>query len=225
VLQRSQQKKAETLATRLRHWFGTKKYQVRQCVYTRAYRTATPLGQSVVSDFWEGQAAGIDEQWGCAQHDFHLLRTLLQRYRPKRVLDVGCGSGRLFGLFAEQGITDLVGIDISGKALVIARQRYPRAVTIQCKVEELDYPPGHFDLALCNRVLQHIPPAAISGAVERLCRSCRLIYVNELTESDQQQETFFMFRHPYPLLFGSRGLQLLERGAIGAQTFQLFGAG
>lgn len=211
------------MTTTLRHWLGTKKYQLGQSLRGLAYRTATPWGQRVVSDFWEGQASAIDEQWGRDQHDFHVLGALFQHYHPQALLDVGCGSGRLFGLYAEHGITDLVGMDIAEKALSLAKERYPWAVTFQGKVEDLDFPAKRFDLAICNRVLQHIPPNAIAGALKKLCTICRLVYVNELAESDHLKEEFFMFRHHYPTLFANQGFRLLEKGQIGQQTFQLFG--
>ena len=79
------------MATTLRHWLGAQKYQLGQTLRGLAYRTGTPWGQQVVSNFWEEQAAPIHEQWGHDEHDFHVLSKLFRQYQPKSLLDVGCG--------------------------------------------------------------------------------------------------------------------------------------
>ena len=216
------------MAIAMRHWLGAKKYQVGQTIRALAYRTPTPWGRSVVTSFWEEQATIIHQQWGEDTHDFALLATLFRKYAtpdvPLSILDVGCGSGRLFGLYQAQGVNDIVGLDISEKALALANQRYPGVQTIQGKVEDLDFPADRFSLAICNRVLQHIPPTMIAEAIGKLCRICRMVYVNELTDSDQLREEFFMFRHDYPAFFAEHGLYLAESGTIGKQTYYLYAA-
>jgi len=214
------------MTTTLRHWLGTKKYEMGEAVRALAYRTPTPWGKRVVANFWEEQAIPIHEQWGEEQHDFAVIETIFDRFvaeqRTIAVLDVGCGSGRLFGLYQNSGVVDIVGLDISEKALALAAERYPTVPTIQGKVEELIFPANRFSVAICNRVLQHIPPNAIAGAIKTLSTICEMVYVNELTETDQLREEFFMFRHDYPALFAKAGCELVENGIIGQQTYYLF---
>lgn len=216
------------MAIAMRHWLGAKKYQMGQAVRALAYRTPTPWGHRVVTSFWEEQATLIHEQWGEETHDFALLTSLFHKYAmpsaPLSILDVGCGSGRLFGLYQAEGIHDIVGLDISERALALANQRYPTVQTIQGKVEDLDFPAARFSLAICNRVLQHIPPTMIAEAIGKLCTICRMVYVNELTDSDQLREEFFMFRHDYPAFFAQHGFYLAESGIIGKQTYYLYAA-
>lgn len=224
-----QKEERSSMATTLRHWLGTKKYEMGQAMRALAYRTPTPWGKRVVADFWEEQASIIHEQWGADRHDFAVLQTILARYgaahQPVSVLDVGCGSGRLFGLYQASGVSNIVGLDISEKALALAAARYPTVPIIQGKVEDLDFPADHFSLTVCNRVLQHIAPNAIAGAVEKLCTISKLVYVNELTTTDGQREEFFMFRHDYPALFARQNCQVADRGIIGKQTYYLFAHG
>ena len=214
------------MATPFRHWLGTKKYEMGQAVRALAYRTPTPWSKRIVADFWEEQAIVIHEQWGDDCHDFEVLQKIFATHgsngEPISVLDVGCGSGRLFGFYLANDIEDIVGLDISEKALALAGERYPDVPTIQGKVEDLAFPPQRFSVAICNRVLQHIPPNAIAGAIEKLCTICDMIYVNELTDSDQLNEEFFMFRHNYPALFARHSCQLVDSGIIGQQTYYLF---
>ena len=211
------------MAATVRHWLGAKKYQMGERLRKIAYRTPTPWSKQVVAHFWEEQAEIIHNQWGHDQHDFAILRQIFTTYGVQAVIDVGCGSGRLFDLYQQQGIRDVVGVDIAEKALQLANQRHPWVPTQQRKVEELQFEAQRFDLAICNRVLQHIPPAAISGAIAKLSTIARLVYVNELTQSDQLNEEFFMFRHDYGQRFAEVGLRLLESGQIGRQTYYLYG--
>ncbi|MEZ4868711.1 MAG: class I SAM-dependent methyltransferase [Caldilineaceae bacterium] len=206
----------------IHRWLGSQKDKLAQALRAFAYRNGTPWGRRVVSEFWETQASTIHARSGKDQHDFHVLGRIFKSYKVHSILDVGCGSGRLFELYAQYNIQDVVGIDISEKALAIAQKRHPQVSTIQCQVEELDFPPQHFDLAICNRVLQHIPLRMIALAIQRLCTSCRMVYVNELTVSDQLHEEFFMFQHNYQELFAAQNFRLLEKGKLGQQTFQLY---
>lgn len=207
----------------VRRWLGGQKYAMGQRLRALAYRTETRWGRQVVSEFWEAQAPTIHAQWGNTQHDFPLLSALLQRYQPTTLLDVGCGSGRLFGLYREQGIANMVGMDLSVQALALAKARYPWSNSFQGQVEALALPVNSVDLAICNRVLQHIPPHAIASAIAQLCTCCRLVYLNELTERDGLPEEFFMFRHPYLQLFAAQGFHRLETGEIDQQHYQVFG--
>lgn len=206
----------------VRRWAGRQKYAIEQWLRGLAYRTETSWGRQVVSNFWEEQAEPIHEQWGSTQHDFQLLSALLQRYQPSTLLDVGCGSGRLFGLYIEQGVQEIVGMDLSANALALANARYPWIKLFQGKVEELALPVNCFELAICNRVLQHVPPRAIERAVAQLGTRCRLVYINELTERDRLREEFFMFCHAYPQIFAAQGFHLLETGEIEQQRYQVF---
>ena len=91
------------------------------------------------------------------------------------------------------------------------------------RFEDFDYPEDRFDLAVCNRILQHIPDHSIAGVVAKLCDLCRLVYVNELTSSDDLHENYYMVRHDYQVLFSSNEFDLLEEGLIGKQTYSLYG--
>lgn len=206
----------------LRRWLGYAKWRAGQVGRWLTYRLPLPGSRWYIRRLWEQQATYIHSQWGEAEHDYALLNRLLDRYQPQALIDVGCGSGRLFKLYLQQQIPTIVGVDISAQALAIAGERFPQVTTRCERLEELTFPANTFDLAICNRVLQHIPPHAIRQVTARLCHVARAVYINELSASDELSENYYMVRHNYPALFGAHAFTIVDEGRLGEQSYQLY---
>lgn len=75
-----------------------------------------------------------------------------------KVLDLGCGNGRLYQAFKEKKITYL-GIDFSEELLKIAKKNYPQGKFLLADItEEKTYKKiGTFDICFCIAVLYHLP--------------------------------------------------------------------
>jgi ubiquinone/menaquinone biosynthesis C-methylase UbiE len=172
--------------------------------------------------FWESATKEIYEKWGEAREDYETLSKITDKYRPVSILDVGCGTGRLFRLYQEKNINDVIGIDISEKALKLANKNFPNVKTTRMELEDMNFGYKRFDLAICNRVLQHIPKKDIDTVIKKICFSSWMIYINELTSSDDVPETKGMFKHNYQRILNKNGFHLCEKGNIGRQTWFLF---
>jgi 2-polyprenyl-3-methyl-5-hydroxy-6-metoxy-1,4-benzoquinol methylase len=172
--------------------------------------------------YWDSKAEDIYEKWGKSSHDWKVLSLLIDRYKPSSILDVGCGSGRLFGLYQQKHINDVIGIDVSEKALKLANRDFPTVKTMRMKTEDMNFGYKQFDLAICNRTLQHIPKQNIDTVIKKLCSSSWMVYINELTSSDGISESKDMFKHDYLSILGKNGFRLCEEGNIGRQTWLLF---
>lgn len=87
---------------------------------------------------------------------------------PARVADLGCGSGSLSVLLAEEGY-DVSGLDLSGQMLELARAKAERAgVAVSFEQGDAAEPglePGGFDVVMCRHVLWAMPDP--SAALER----------------------------------------------------------
>jgi trans-aconitate methyltransferase len=84
---------------------------------------------------------------------------------PRKLLDFGCGDGATTPLLlAALKAESAVGIDVSAKSLEVARKQYG---TPQIKYEFIDEfkASGRMDLAYCNGVFHHIPPAQRTEAL------------------------------------------------------------
>lgn len=65
-----------------------------------------------------------------------------------RVLDVACGAGHVVRAALERG-HEAAGIDVSGEAIALARQRLPAADLRQANAEQLPFADGTFDGVTC----------------------------------------------------------------------------
>lgn len=94
--------------------------------------------------------------------NFAEFRAMIERARPldsiRRMLDWGCGSGRLISFFAAYSpIPGLFGCDIDPDAIAWAREHIPGCGFQTVPPEPpTDYPDGHFDLITAFSVLTHL---------------------------------------------------------------------
>lgn len=74
----------------------------------------------------------------------------------ERVLDLGCGNGRLSELFRDKNI-EYIGVDNSEKLIEIAKAKYPEAKFQVASALNLPFPDDYFDKIFSIAVLHHIP--------------------------------------------------------------------
>jgi SAM-dependent methyltransferase len=76
----------------------------------------------------------------------------------RRILDVGCGTGKQLGLFLEWGARpeDLFGIDLIPDRVSAARALHPRMNIELANAESLPYANGAFDLVVVSTVFSSI---------------------------------------------------------------------
>ncbi len=87
---------------------------------------------------WDRRYAEDDLPWDTGRPDTYLVRTV-SRWPVRRgtVLDVGCGTGTNTIWLARQGF-DAIGLDISARAVEIARER-SAAAGVSCRFLEDDF--------------------------------------------------------------------------------------
>jgi len=153
-----------------------------------------------------------------ASVDYPIHRAYLQKFQPKRLLDIGCGSGRLFPLYAELMIPEVVGIDISPTAISKIKP-YPNCSAEVMEVEALNFPENHFDAAISNAVLRHIPPGSrITRAVSNIAEQCKSILLREPIRGKGSAHDF---RHDYEACFYGK-MRLVEHYQDGAVDVFIF---
>ena len=73
-----------------------------------------------------------------------------------KVLDLGCGSGRLYQLFEGLSI-EYTGVDQSEKQLENARKNYPAGEFIASEMRSLPFEDNKFDVIYCIATFHHLP--------------------------------------------------------------------
>ncbi|NCO80431.1 class I SAM-dependent methyltransferase [bacterium] len=74
----------------------------------------------------------------------------------EKVLDLGCGNGRLYELFKEKFV-DYYGVDSSDKIIEIAKSRYPKTKFQVADALNLPFTENFFDKVISIAVFHHIP--------------------------------------------------------------------
>jgi SAM-dependent methyltransferase len=98
--------------------------------------------------------------------------------RGARVLDAGCGTGRLAAELAEAGIARVWGVDRSSEMLAVARAKTKRAEFREARLESLPFRAGWFDAAVAWLVVHLVDrPAAFAELKRVLAPGGRLAVV------------------------------------------------
>ena len=105
-----------------------------------------------------------------------------------RVLDYGCGSGKL-GMYLALRNAKVWGFDLSAEGIVVAKEvsaRYGASAEFeQMDAEDLRYPDGFFDLVVGFGVLHHVIkyPAAASHLLRIVKPGGRVIFLETLWDN------------------------------------------
>jgi len=95
-----------------------------------------------------------------------ILSRLFHLYRPRSILDVGCGIGTWLATARELGVSDVFGID--GHWLDKKLAKVPENLLRTCDLEQKFDLQRQFDLVICLEVAEHLSPDAASRFVESL---------------------------------------------------------
>lgn len=112
-----------------------------------------------------------------------------------RVLDYGCGYGRLTGLLTERGYANVEGVDVASELVARAREEWPSwRFTLLADPPQLACPDGSVDAVLLFAVLTCVPTDAgqreLIAELRRVLRPGGCLYVSDLClQSDQRNRS------------------------------------
>ncbi len=136
---------------------------------------------------WDGEAAGFDEAPDHGLRDPEVRRAWRELLMdvlppaPSRVADLGCGTGTLSLLLADEGY-QVDGVDFSPKMVRRARAKTAHRADVTCIEGDASDPPldrGVYDVVLCRHVLWALPdpPAVLDRWITLLAPGGRLVLV------------------------------------------------
>lgn len=117
---------------------------------------------------WDGEdyQRRIREQLA-DQEEPHGEVEFVQRFRPARVLDAGCGTGRVAVELARRGV-EVVGVDVSASMLATARELGPDVEWVCEDLADLDLGRRFDVVVMAGNVVLFTPPGT-TGAVVAGC--------------------------------------------------------
>lgn len=114
--------------------------------------------------------------------DWDTLRDLFPSH--SRILDYGCGHGRLCGELWNNGFKDVIGVDSSTRMIEIAKQTYPKLDFRMVENSVFPFDNETFDVVLLFTVLTSVPAdeeqKAIVSESYRVLRRGGILYVSDL---------------------------------------------
>jgi 2-polyprenyl-3-methyl-5-hydroxy-6-metoxy-1,4-benzoquinol methylase len=132
-----------------------------------------------------------------------------------RVLNVGCSTGLIDGVLAEQA-GSVVGIDIDQGAIKSAQVHCSHA-NLQFRLGDamaLDFPDQSFDVVICSQVYEHVPdPARMMAEISRVLAPdgvCYFAATNRLCIMEQHYHLPFL--SVMPLSWANHYLRWCGRG-------------
>ena len=108
-------------------------------------------------------------QWRTYHGRLSLALDLAGNLRGKRILDAGCGDGRLSAECIKKG-AEVIGIDNNASAILFAKIFVPKGKFQIGSLLSLPYKEQFFDNIFCIETFEHIPPTQSSRAVQELFR-------------------------------------------------------
>ncbi|MYW91761.1 methyltransferase domain-containing protein [Amycolatopsis rubida] len=120
----------------------------------------------------------VEEFLGAGVRDLAFVRDLMDRHGVglgERVLDFGCGVGRLSKALSTH-VPKVVGVDIADSMLRLAREFNPdpgRTEFLRIDGRRLPFEDDSFDSAISLTVLQHSPPQVQIAVLAELARVIR----------------------------------------------------
>jgi 2-polyprenyl-3-methyl-5-hydroxy-6-metoxy-1,4-benzoquinol methylase len=92
--------------------------------------------------------------------DLHLAETIklfMDDFKLEKLLDVGCGTGRIVKFFNDNGFKSL-GCDIYEDALTFARKINKKNTIVKASAVKLPFKKNAFDIVISISVIEHLTP-------------------------------------------------------------------
>jgi SAM-dependent methyltransferase len=152
---------------------------------------------------------------------------LREHLRPEaRILDYGCGYGRVAALLDAEGYRDVVGVDASSGMIDKARVLHPRLSFQQIAPPIVPFPDDFFDavllFAVLTCILKDADQQAVIAELRRVTRPGGLLYVSDYWLQTDQRNRERYDAHFETALRKARGTEeVVEKSLpIGPNSFR-----
>ena len=179
------------------------------------------LDSDITDELHAQEEAEIEQQISLHEQRLGSVLAVLKSADARRILDLGCGEGRLLQLLlADKSFTEIVGMDVSYRALEIAAERLhlehlppkqrERIKLIHGALTYRDARLSGYDAAAIIEVIEHLDPARLAAferVVFEFARPRLVVLTTQNVEYNVKFETLpaGKFRHKDHRFEWSRG--------------------
>jgi cyclopropane fatty-acyl-phospholipid synthase-like methyltransferase len=143
---------------------------------------------------WDAEYSKNRQIWGERPSELALeaaKRLIRSKGRPLRVLDVGCGYGRDLIYIAKSLGFRILGIDVSEKAIDLARENAANALSKEAEFKVIDFRDlhGFFDAVLVSNLYHLLDPQGRSDLAKhavRLLAPGGKLFLNAISVRDKE---------------------------------------
>jgi 3' terminal RNA ribose 2'-O-methyltransferase Hen1 len=190
----------EKLLRRGEGWLPT--HPERELITRRYLKHQQRLYHPVLATFEDDEREeALEEKVSLRDQRLGSVQAVLKASGARRVLDLGCGSGALLQRLLRDGYEELVGVDVSARALELAEQRTKgRVKLIQSPLTYRDKRLAGYDAAALVEVIEHFDPPRLEAAELNVFGSARpgtVVVTTPNAEYNRMWETLpaGQFRH------------------------------
>lgn len=151
---------------------------------------ATSEASGVKGKYWEEYFAAARHLGHCWEAEAKAFAPLIAHLRDRgifRVLDLGCGAGDLCSLLRHSGL-QVVGLDLAGSALRIARERFPHLKFVQADLANgFPFRSGTFDAVVACLSIHYFhwsTTVALIREIRRMLRGGGLFFLRVNSTTD-----------------------------------------
>ena len=149
-------------------------------------------------------------------HPLRLEWLLQHLWSRARILDHGCGYGRVLDQLSAAGYREAVGTDFAKNMLAQCRSKYPQLTVVLSDGQTLPFRDRSFDAVLLFTVLTCIPgdsdQRALLTEVKRVLRRGGILYISDVLINSDKRNLERYERHANQ--FGVYGVSELPEGVI-----------
>lgn len=196
-----------------KEWIARRYLRHRQLSERALERLVTDeeLAELEASAVVSGVEEGLEREANLHEQRHGAVLSVLRSHGARRVVDLGCGDGRLLRrLFQDRQFTQVAGLDVSSRALEIAARRLhldrlseahqSRVRLWQGALTYRDDRLANFDAAVLVEVIEHLDPARLAAferVVFEFARPALVIVTTPNREYNRMWETLpsGQFRH------------------------------
>jgi cyclopropane fatty-acyl-phospholipid synthase-like methyltransferase len=141
---------------------------------------------------WDAEYNKYKQIWGERPSELAIeasKRLISHKGRPLRVLDIGCGYGRDSVYVAKSLGFRVLGVDISGKAIEMAKENALKAQAGKAEFRVSDFRDlnSYFDVVLVSNLYHLLPPTGrfdLAAHVARLLGPDGMLFLNAISVND-----------------------------------------